>query len=131
MLDSALCGLATDQPNPAHCVETSIPALLQLTRTSASWQNLSSIQQCAGLVMSRLPNLTASNGKSYHIHTMGCQMNLADSERMAGALDAAGYQHADEALDADVIIYNTCSIRDKAEQKVYSALGRQVLSPTS
>jgi tRNA-2-methylthio-N6-dimethylallyladenosine synthase len=57
---------------------------------------------------------------------MGCQMNLADSERMAGTLEAAGYVCTDSANEADVLIYNTCSIRDKAEQKVYSALGRQV-----
>ena len=53
-------------------------------------------------------------------------MNLADSERMAGVLDAAGYQCSEEASTADVVIYNSCSIRDKAEQKIYSALGRQV-----
>ena len=53
-------------------------------------------------------------------------MNMADSERMAGVLESVGYQCADDASDADVLIYNTCSIRDKAEQKVYSALGRQV-----
>jgi len=56
---------------------------------------------------------------------MGCAMNLSDSERMAGVLEEAGYTCAAEAGDADVIIYNTCSIRDKAEQKVYSALGKQ------
>ncbi len=53
-------------------------------------------------------------------------MNLADSERMAGVLEAAGYRCADDAGDAHVLVYNTCSIRDKAEQKVYSALGKQV-----
>lgn len=53
------------------------------------------------------------------------QMNLADSERMAGALELAGYQCSTEAGDADVIIFNTCSIREKAENKVYSALGPQ------
>lgn len=54
------------------------------------------------------------------------QMNMADSERMAGALDVAGYSCTAEAEDADVLVYNTCSIREKAELKVYSALGRQV-----
>lgn len=66
------------------------------------------------------------NGKQYHIHTFGCQMNLADSERMAGVLESKGYSCTENPGDADVLIYNTCSIRDKAEQKVYSALGRQV-----
>lgn len=54
------------------------------------------------------------------------QMNLADSERMAGTLESVGYVCAEDASDADVIVYNTCSIREKAEQKVYSALGMQV-----
>lgn len=59
---------------------------------------------------------------------VGClaQMNLADSERMAGVLEDIGYMNTEDPAAADVIIYNTCSIRDKAEQKVYSALGRQV-----
>lgn len=53
-------------------------------------------------------------------------MNVADSERMAGALEAAGWGPSQTGADgASVIIYNTCSIRDKAEQKVYSALGKQ------
>ena len=53
-------------------------------------------------------------------------MNLADSERMAGTLEAVGYECSEDPSDADVLIYNTCSIREKAEVKVYSALGRQV-----
>lgn len=65
------------------------------------------------------------NGKKFHIHTFGCQMNLADSERMAGVLENAGYECSEDPTDADVLVYNTCSIRDKAEQKVYSALGQQ------
>ncbi|KAL6781711.1 hypothetical protein ACKKBF_B09145 [Auxenochlorella protothecoides x Auxenochlorella symbiontica] len=63
------------------------------------------------------------NGKRYHIHTFGCQMNLADSERLAGALDAAGYARSPDAGAADVLVYNTCSIRQKAEDKLYGALG--------
>eukprot|EP00210_Caulerpa_lentillifera_P008135 g7769.t1 len=63
--------------------------------------------------------------KTYHIKTFGCQMNLADSERMAGVLDTAGYQQVQDPNSADVLIYNTCSIREKAEEKVYSALGPQ------
>ena len=52
-------------------------------------------------------------------------MNLADSERMAGVLESLGYSCAEEPSSADVLIYNTCSIREKAELKLYSALGRQ------
>ena len=81
----------------------------------------------AGQILTRQPQPGVDwNGKQYHIHTFGCQMNLADSERMAGVLDSAGYSCTEDPSEADVLIYNTCSIRDKAEQKVYSALGRQV-----
>jgi tRNA-2-methylthio-N6-dimethylallyladenosine synthase len=63
--------------------------------------------------------------QKYHIITFGCQMNKADSERMAGVLENMGYQSTEETEEADLILYNTCSIRDNAEQKVYSYLGRQ------
>ena len=62
---------------------------------------------------------------SYWITTFGCQMNKADSERMAGILEKMGYIQAREELEADLVLYNTCTIRDSAEQKVYSYLGRQ------
>lgn len=62
--------------------------------------------------------------KSFHIITFGCQMNEHDSERMSGILEAKGCASASEVGDADMIILNTCSIRDKAEQKFYSELGR-------
>jgi tRNA-2-methylthio-N6-dimethylallyladenosine synthase len=62
---------------------------------------------------------------SYWITTFGCQMNKADSERMAGILEAMGYREAPAELEADLVLYNTCTIRDNAEQKVYSYLGRQ------
>jgi tRNA-2-methylthio-N6-dimethylallyladenosine synthase len=62
---------------------------------------------------------------SYWITTFGCQMNKADSERMAGILEAMGYCEAQAELEADLVLYNTCTIRDNAEQKVYSYLGRQ------
>ena len=63
--------------------------------------------------------------RRYHITTFGCQMNKADSERMAGILEVMGYEWTEEALNADLVLYNTCSIRDNAEQKVYSHLGKQ------
>ena len=62
---------------------------------------------------------------SYWITTFGCQMNKADSERMAGTLEKMGYSKATDELKADLVLYNTCTIRDNAEQKVYSFLGKQ------
>ncbi|MDS3860877.1 tRNA (N6-isopentenyl adenosine(37)-C2)-methylthiotransferase MiaB [Thermosynechococcaceae cyanobacterium BACA0444] len=66
-----------------------------------------------------------SESSSYHIITFGCQMNKADSERMAGILESLGYGWVEDPNQADLILYNTCSIRDNAEHKVYSYLGRQ------
>ncbi len=63
--------------------------------------------------------------RRYHVTTFGCQMNKADSERMAGILEAMGMTWEEDPLKADVVLYNTCTIRDNAEQKVYSYLGRQ------
>ncbi len=59
-----------------------------------------------------------------HIRTFGCQMNVYDSERMAEAMAGAGYASTDRAEDADLILLNTCHIREKAAEKVYSDLGR-------
>ena len=56
--------------------------------------------------------------QKYHIVTFGCQMNKADSERMAGVLEDMGYQSTDESEEADLILYNTCSIRDNAEHNL-------------
>lgn len=60
----------------------------------------------------------------YYIETWGCQMNLLDSDKIAGALESNGYERAGEAGEADVVVLNTCSIREKAEEKVFSELGR-------
>ena len=61
--------------------------------------------------------------KKYLIETFGCQMNFHDSERMAGLLEQAGYEPVSEDRDADVIVINTCSVREHAEEKLYTRLG--------
>ncbi len=66
-----------------------------------------------------------SSRGTYWITTFGCQMNKADSERMAGILETMGYSEGSGEDQADLVLYNTCTIRDNAEQKVYSYLGRQ------
>jgi tRNA-2-methylthio-N6-dimethylallyladenosine synthase len=63
-------------------------------------------------------------GRSYFIHTFGCQMNESDSQRMGEALARAGWGQTDVAERADLVLVNTCAIREKAEDKLYSALGR-------
>ena len=62
--------------------------------------------------------------KKLYIKTYGCQMNVYDSERMAEALGGQGYVTTDSAEDADMVLLNTCHIREKAAEKVYSDLGR-------
>jgi tRNA-2-methylthio-N6-dimethylallyladenosine synthase len=59
----------------------------------------------------------------YFIETYGCQMNVHDSERMAGLLESSGYERAVDEDDADLVIINTCSVREKAEDKLYTRLG--------
>ncbi|MBN2568912.1 MAG: tRNA (N6-isopentenyl adenosine(37)-C2)-methylthiotransferase MiaB [Deltaproteobacteria bacterium] len=62
--------------------------------------------------------------KYFYIHTFGCQMNVHDSEQMGELLKKSGYKKTDDMGKSDLIIINTCSVRAKAEQKVYSMLGR-------
>src|SRR6266436_9732716 len=62
-------------------------------------------------------------GATFYLETFGCQMNDHDSEKVAGVLLARGYRQVDGPEAAKVILYNTCSIREKAAQKVFSRLG--------
>src|SRR2546421_659311 len=62
--------------------------------------------------------------KKLYIETVGCQMNVLDSELVVGSLRRQGYELIHEPTEADVILFNTCSVRQHAEDKIYSALGR-------
>ncbi len=64
-----------------------------------------------------------AEGKPFYIETFGCQMNVHDSEKVAGVLMARGYRPVSTPDEAEIIFYNTCSIREKAAQKVFSRLG--------
>ncbi|MBB89755.1 MAG: tRNA (N6-isopentenyl adenosine(37)-C2)-methylthiotransferase MiaB [Magnetovibrio sp.] len=68
--------------------------------------------------------MTDTTPKKLHIKTYGCQMNVYDSDRMAGLLAPLGYALTDVVDDADMVLLNTCHIREKAAEKVYSELGR-------
>jgi tRNA-2-methylthio-N6-dimethylallyladenosine synthase len=61
--------------------------------------------------------------RKYFLETYGCQMNYHDSERLAGLLELDGYERTDAEAQADVIVINTCSVREKAEDKLYTRLG--------
>lgn len=61
--------------------------------------------------------------RTYEVRTFGCQMNVHDSERLSGSLESAGYVRADAGEEADVIVINTCAVRDNAAGKLYGTLG--------
>jgi|UniRef100_A0A7C3LZ00 tRNA-2-methylthio-N6-dimethylallyladenosine synthase len=77
----------------------------------------------SGVSLSGTP-LPSLDGKTFYIKTFGCQMNVHDSERMAGLLSEEGARPVSEPGMADIILVNTCTIRDKADQKALSDLGR-------
>ncbi len=62
--------------------------------------------------------------KKFYIKTYGCQMNVNDSEKMAGILLNNGYEHTEDIEDSDIIIINTCAVREKSQEKLFSFLGR-------
>lgn len=68
--------------------------------------------------------LGIGDGKFYHLKTYGCQGNLADSEKISGILESMGYKKTDSDDKADLIIFNTCAIRENAENRVFGELGR-------
>src|ERR1700758_164338 len=68
-----------------------------------------------------LRNVMATD-KTFYLETFGCQMNAHDSEKVIGTLQREGYRQVDTEEEAGLILYNTCSIRDKAEQKVFHRL---------
>src|SRR5215813_9696034 len=60
--------------------------------------------------------------KTFYLETFGCQMNAHDSEKVVGTLLTQGYRQVETVEEAGLVLYNTCSIRDKAEQKVFNRL---------
>ena len=64
-----------------------------------------------------------SIARTYEVRTLGCQMNVHDSERIAGLLEASGYVIAQSNEQADLVVFNTCAVRENADNKLYGALG--------
>ena len=76
-------------------------------------------------VIAPSPAAQTANGRSrtYEVRTFGCQMNVHDSERLSGSLESAGYVPAQRDEDADVVVINTCAVRDNAAGRLYGTLG--------
>src|SRR6201990_2591465 len=75
-------------------------------------------------IIDALPQETSEvhSTRTFYLETFGCQMNVHDSEKVIGTLTQQGYHQVETEEAADLILYNTCSIRDKAEQKVFNRL---------
>ena len=69
------------------------------------------------------PVCVTAGGRTYQIRTYGCQMNAHDSERLAGLLDEAGYLPAPDGQSPDVVVFNTCAVRENAADRLYGNLG--------
>jgi tRNA-2-methylthio-N6-dimethylallyladenosine synthase len=65
----------------------------------------------------------ATTERSFEIRTYGCQMNMHDSERLAGLLESAGYRRAEAGASPDVVVFNTCAVRENADNRLYGNLG--------
>ncbi|MGZ6778296.1 MAG: tRNA (N6-isopentenyl adenosine(37)-C2)-methylthiotransferase MiaB [Mycobacterium sp.] len=72
--------------------------------------------------MGAVTSTATGSVRTYQVRTYGCQMNVHDSERLAGLLEAAGYQRAADGADADVVVFNTCAVRENADNKLYGNL---------
>jgi len=69
------------------------------------------------------PQTTAEQPRTYEVRTYGCQMNVHDSERLSGLLEDAGYAAAPEGEQADIVVFNTCAVRENADNRLYGNLG--------
>src|SRR5579859_701605 len=102
--------------------------LVQISPSSLIQQQDSSVRPLPSQLIHTHPEKylrsNSSQGKTFCIETFGCQMNDHDSEKVAGVLMARGYRPVENSHEADVVFYNTCSIREKAAQKVFSHLGQ-------
>ena len=79
-------------------------------------------------ILNKESTSTVTNSKKFYIESYGCQMNFADSEVVASIVSKEGYDSTKNLNDADLILLNTCSIRDKAEQTVRKRLVKSVFS---
>lgn len=70
-----------------------------------------------------LPETAEGQVRTYEVKTYGCQMNVHDSERLSGLLEEAGYVAAPEDTTPDLVVFNTCAVRENADMRLYGTLG--------
>ena len=67
--------------------------------------------------------VTENQPRTYEVRTFGCQMNVHDSERISGLLEEAGYTAAPADVEPDLVVFNTCAVRENADKRLYGTLG--------
>ncbi|MBA2445614.1 MAG: tRNA (N6-isopentenyl adenosine(37)-C2)-methylthiotransferase MiaB, partial [Nocardioidaceae bacterium] len=82
------------------------------------------LSPCDSLATHPAPGAPGEAARSYQVRTYGCQMNVHDSERLSGLLEEAGYVRAASGEVADVVVFNTCAVRENADNKLYGNLGQ-------
>ena len=103
--------------------DTSFPAGDEQLNTDA--EELSRQLQCIKIASQLVKERADKAGRllTYHVTTFGCQMNARDSEKLKGILESAGFIYEEDELSADLVLFNTCTVRDNANQKLYGHLG--------
>jgi len=115
--------LVCPRRNAMRCVTIAFAATLGLLPTSPDRDNTPDINFPVN-AKRQFDSLLAAMPKKLYIETVGCQMNMLDSEMVVAILRKKGYELTDDVQAADTILFNTCSVREHAEEKTYSALGR-------
>ncbi len=95
------------------------------TEPNNSEEELARVRKCLEIAKELVSERSQQAGRnlSYHVTTFGCQMNARDSEKLSGILEECGFIREDDELCADFVIYNTCTVRDNANQKFFGHLG--------
>ena len=90
-----------------------------------SEEELERVRKCVDIARELVSERSGKAGRdlTYHVTTFGCQMNARDSEKLAGVLEECGFVREEDELSADIVIYNTCTVRDNANQKFFGHLG--------
>ncbi len=109
----------------AACWRRNVPERYSVNREESE-KELALQQEYIRIMRERVEERIAKTRSvpTYHIETFGCQMNAKDSEKLAGILEEIGYVHTETEEQADLVLYNTCTVRENANQKVYGRLGQ-------
>jgi tRNA-2-methylthio-N6-dimethylallyladenosine synthase len=108
------------------CLIHSTEDLNRLSKTEISREDIENQRRIIGRI--REKNAQAGTPPLAYIDTYGCQQNESDSEKLKGMLDSMGYTFTDNEMDADIIVINTCAVREHAEQRIYGNVGALVHS---